>query len=64
MTGPPPTAPEPPASEANPPRSYVELLAELEARRRAADDVLLRKMAPVLDAQAQSLPLPQPRKST
>lgn len=33
-----------PAVPAEPVRSYAEQLAALEARRRAADDVLLRKM--------------------
>jgi hypothetical protein len=35
------------------PRPYAQILAESEARRRAADDVLIRTMAPMREGDAR-----------
>lgn len=43
-------APSPPSPAAA--RSYAELLADSEERRRAADDILLRRMIAIRDTQS------------
>lgn len=45
----PAVTPEPPKSPSAPIASYAEQLAAFEARRRASDDVFLRKMLPMRD---------------